>query len=179
MPFSDLGLSDEDSEDSDAEEETAAGSRKLPAAYASPSNPKARRVSSSAAKTDLQWRTVWEGASLEDAKQFLTQSGKEQCSGLQWTRDGKEEKGLKYGVSMFTCAFKKDSACKYKCKIIRNLATGGACEVQESKGVAHADHRIKLTRSGPHKLIKAEFVKSGSNLMHAPSRDRRIQRQWS
>ena len=140
MPFSDLGLSDEDSEDSDAEEETAAGSRKLPAAYASPSNPKARRVSSSAAKTDLQWRTVWEGASLEDAKQFLTQSGKEQCSGLQWTRDGKE-KGLKYGVSMFTCAFKKDSACKYKCKIIRNLAESVCMYVRVYHVYAHTRQR--------------------------------------
>jgi hypothetical protein len=97
---------------------------------------------------------------MDEAKEFLTQSGKDHCSGLQWSRDGKE-KGTMCSVSMFCCAFKKASGCHYKCKIIRSYDTG-SCEVQESKGVAHADHRIKLNTS-LHKLIKAKFSEPGSN----------------
>ncbi len=106
---------------------------------------------------------------MDEAKEFLVQSGKDHSSGLLWSRDGQEKRRL-YGVSRatFCCAFKRASARTYKCKIIRTYDTGW-CEVQESKGVALADHRIKLNKS-LHKLIKAKFSEPGSNLMHAPSR---------
>jgi hypothetical protein len=43
---------------------------------------------------------------MDEAKEFLTQSGKDHCCGLQWSRDG-QEKGTLCGMSMFCCAFKK------------------------------------------------------------------------
>jgi hypothetical protein len=43
------------------------------------------------------------------SKGVLTQSSKDHCSGLLWSRNG-QEKGTLFGVSMFCCAFKKASA---------------------------------------------------------------------
>jgi hypothetical protein len=51
-------------------------------------------------RKDLRWKTAWEVSSMDEAKEFLTQSSKDHCSSLPWSRDG-QEKGTLYRVSMF------------------------------------------------------------------------------
>ena len=90
-------------------------------------------------------------------------------AGMPWKRYGKE-KGTQQGVTTFCCAFQRDSGCQYKCRILRNLCDG-SCSIEQTKSIAHADHKKKITKTGVHKLVKAEFLKPGSNLQQGSSKN--------
>ena len=90
-------------------------------------------------------------------------------TGMPWKRDGKET-GTQQGVTKFCCAFQRDSGCQYKCRILRNLCDG-SCSIEQTKSIAHADHKKKITKTGVHKLVKAEFLKPGSNLQQGSSKN--------
>jgi hypothetical protein len=128
--------------------------------------PKKARVK----RPDLGWRDVHHCADMQEAKLWMrTTSAKATCDGLMWNCDG-AEKGKNQGVTNYCCAFKYDSNCQYKCRILRDYVTG-KCIVQETCSIQHADHRIKQTTSGLHKLVKAAFLKQGSSLLHAKTRE--------
>jgi hypothetical protein len=120
-------------------------------------------------RLDLGWREVQHCANIEEARLWMRTSAKATCDGLIWICDG-AEKGKKQGVTNYCCAFKHDSKCQCKCRILRDWDTG-KCIVQETCSIQHADHRIKHSTVGLHKLVKAEFLKSGSSLLHAKTRE--------
>jgi len=135
-------------------------------------NPLKRPTPGKSGKGGLGWTTVWRGPCLEDALKYLDESGSAQCSGFKWLNDGKE-KGKTQGVTNFCCQFKNTckgstdkEGCAYKCRILRDYDTS-TCLVQETKFVAHSDHRLHKGQGLP-KVLKAEILRQ--DLISAPAK---------